>query len=40
VLIDRISGRLARGSTGGPDAAARARTTSTFVAVARDAAGR
>jgi short subunit dehydrogenase-like uncharacterized protein len=39
-LTDRLAARVAPGSTGGPDAAARARTTSTFVAVARDAAGR
>jgi short subunit dehydrogenase-like uncharacterized protein len=36
-LIDRASERLLPGSTGGPDAPARARTRSTFVAVARDA---
>ncbi len=36
-LIDRASRRLLPGSTGGPDAAARAQTRSTFVAVARDA---
>jgi short subunit dehydrogenase-like uncharacterized protein len=39
-LIDRASSRLAPGSTGGPDAEARAKTRSTFVAVARSARGR
>lgn len=39
-LIDRATSRLAPGSSGGPDAEARARTRSTFVAVARDARGR
>ena len=38
-LIDRASRRLLPGSTGGPDAAARTRTRSTFVAVARDQGG-
>jgi len=39
-LIDRATTRLAPGSSGGPDAQARAKTRSTFVAVARDARGR
>lgn len=39
-LIERATARFLPGSTGGPDAAARARTRSTFVAVARDADGR
>lgn len=38
-LMDRLVARLAPGSTGGPDGAARARARSTVVAVARDAAG-
>ena len=38
-LVDRLSARIAPGSTGGPDAAARARSKSTIVAVARDASG-
>ena len=38
-LIDQATARLFRGSSGGPDAAARARARSTFVAVARDGAG-
>jgi short subunit dehydrogenase-like uncharacterized protein len=36
-FIDRASERILPGSTGGPNAAARARARSTFVAVARDA---
>jgi short subunit dehydrogenase-like uncharacterized protein len=36
-LIERASRRFLPGSTGGPDAAARGRMRSTFVAVARDA---
>jgi short subunit dehydrogenase-like uncharacterized protein len=39
-LVDRAAARIAPGSTGGPDAAARAKMRSTFVAVARDSAGR
>jgi short subunit dehydrogenase-like uncharacterized protein len=39
-LLDSAASRLLPGSSGGPDAAARARTTSTFVAVARDSRGR
>ncbi|MGH7722618.1 MAG: saccharopine dehydrogenase family protein [Candidatus Dormibacteria bacterium] len=39
-LIDRVAGRLAPGSSGGPDAVARAATRSTFIAVARDGRGR
>jgi short subunit dehydrogenase-like uncharacterized protein len=39
-LIDRATARLAPGSSGGPDAEARAKTRSTFVAVACDARGR
>jgi short subunit dehydrogenase-like uncharacterized protein len=39
-LIDRATQRFLPGSTGGPDAAARARSRSTFVAVARDKGGR
>jgi short subunit dehydrogenase-like uncharacterized protein len=39
-LIDAAAARFLPGSTGGPDAAERARTTSTFVAVARSADGR
>jgi short subunit dehydrogenase-like uncharacterized protein len=39
-LLDRAIGRLAPGSTGGPDGPARARSSSTIVAVARDASGR
>ncbi|MBJ7595906.1 MAG: saccharopine dehydrogenase NADP-binding domain-containing protein [Candidatus Dormibacteraeota bacterium] len=39
-LIDRATHRFARGSTGGPDAAARGRMTSRVVAVARDARGK
>lgn len=37
--IGTAAGRLVKGSTGGPDAAARARTRSRIVAVASDAAG-
>jgi short subunit dehydrogenase-like uncharacterized protein len=39
-LIDRVAERVAPGSSGGPDAAERARTRSTFVAVARTVDGR
>ena len=39
-LIDRATNRLVRGSSGGPDAASRARMTSRVVAVARDARGK
>jgi short subunit dehydrogenase-like uncharacterized protein len=39
-LIDRASKRLVRGSSGGPDASARARMSSRVVAVARNAKGR
>jgi short subunit dehydrogenase-like uncharacterized protein len=39
-LIDRATARLVPGSSGGPDAEARGKTRSTFVAVARDARGR
>ena len=38
-VIERVAGRLLPGSTGGPDAATRARARSTVVAVARDADG-
>jgi short subunit dehydrogenase-like uncharacterized protein len=37
--LDAVAGRLVRGSTGGPDAALRARARSRVVAVASDAAG-
>jgi short subunit dehydrogenase-like uncharacterized protein len=37
--LDALVGRLVQGSTGGPDAGARARTTSVVVARALDAAG-
>lgn len=38
--IDAAAGRLVRGSTGGPDAASRARASSQIVAIASDAGGR
>ncbi|MEO8899207.1 MAG: hypothetical protein ABI352_08635 [Candidatus Dormibacter sp.] len=38
-LIERGTSRFLPGSTGGPDAAQRARMRSTFVAIARDAEG-
>ena len=38
-LVDRLTARIAPGSTGGPDAPTRARSSSTIVAVARDASG-
>lgn len=38
-VIDRVVNRLARGSSGGPDASVRARMASTVVAVARDFGG-
>ncbi len=38
-LVERVAARMLRNATGGPDAAARARMTSTVVAVARDARG-
>jgi short subunit dehydrogenase-like uncharacterized protein len=37
--LDALFGRLVKGSTGGPDAAARATSTSVVLAEARDAAG-
>jgi short subunit dehydrogenase-like uncharacterized protein len=37
--IGAVAGRLVKGSTGGPDAATRARTSSQIVAIASDAGG-
>ena len=39
-LIGATAGRLVKGSSGGPDAAARARARSHIVAVASDSGGR